>query len=198
MGKITSKIHIFVKQFLVTYDIITTIVLSLDGGKRGVRIKQEGAERMNKKVFAAVAATAVLSVSMLFQAAASGGDPGSSTDPLVTKSYVDQSISNLMTALSGSASTGTGAMPVYEPVQLVYGQRLQGGEGAEIIMRSGSGRCFSAVESGLVDVTGGREIFDGQTVEQNHMLIVSRADGRGVEVTSDDAWFIVRGSYTIE
>ncbi len=153
---------------------------------------------MNKKTIAAISAAAVMSISMLFQAVAAGGDPGSSTDPLVTKSYVDQSISSLMTALSASSATGTAAVPVYEPVQLVYGQKLRGGEGAEIIMRSGSGRCFSAVESGLVDVTGGKEIFHNQTVEQNHMLIVSRDDGRGVQVTSDDAWFIVRGNYTIE
>jgi hypothetical protein len=112
-------------------------------------------------------------------AAASGADttPGSEADPLVSKSYVD-----------GKTS--------YVPLQLQPGQSLIGDEGTEIILRSGEGTAIDNGANGVSDISSGRDLMSGMKVELNHLLLVPRADGRGIKV-STEAWVLIRGSYTI-
>lgn len=112
-------------------------------------------------------------------AAASGADstPGSEGDPLVSKSYVD-----------GKTS--------YVPLQLQPGQSLIGDEGTEIILRSGEGVAIDNGANGVSDISGGRDLMSGMKVELNHLLLIPRSDGRGIQV-STEAWVMIRGSYTI-
>lgn len=112
-------------------------------------------------------------------AAASGADttPGSEADPLVSKSYLD-----------GKTS--------YVPLQLQPGQSLIGGEGTEIILRSGEGTAIDNGANGVSDISGSRDLMSGMKVELNHLLLVPRGDGRGIKV-STEAWVLIRGSYTI-
>jgi len=83
-------------------------------------------------------------------------------------------------------------------VRAVGGQRIIGGEGTEIILRGGQATAFTSGPDGLVNVTFGTELFGGESIPANHLLIVPRADGRGVNVHSAEAWFIIRGEYTIQ
>ena len=91
----------------------------------------------------------------------------------------------------------------YEVVHLKQGQTLLADEVCEIILRSG--QAAAVVQSpenvkagvGLSDVTAGSEVTNGQSIQRNHLLLVARADGRGILVTSGEAYLMVRGAYVI-
>lgn len=87
--------------------------------------------------------------------------------------------------------------PAFLPVQLLSGQCLIGGEGAEIIFRSGNANVYSENDMGVIDVSSGKELFNGEGISTNHLLIVARKDGRGVRATKD-SWFMVKGGYSIK
>ncbi len=133
--------------------------------------------------------------------------PGSSADPLVSKSYVDEKISELLGVLSTSGGYNTGDSAnsasqtnadTYTPVSAQSGQIILGGEGTEIILRSGSAVGYCEGENGIANVTIGADIGNGTIVGKNNLLIVPRNDGRGVKVSGNgEAWFLIKGSYEI-
>ena len=104
-------------------------------------------------------------------------EPGSGSDPLVSKSYVD-------------------AKTAYIPVQLTAGQKMIGGAGTEIILRSGIATAIGNSENGIADLTGGADLMTGASVELNHLLLVPRNDGRGITAVTD-IWVMVRGEYSV-
>lgn len=117
----------------------------------------------------------VLGVSI---AMAATNQPGSEADPVVTKSYVDSRTS-------------------YSPISLTAGQKLIGGEGTEIILRSGEATAIDNGANGISDLTIGTDLMTGSQVVTNHLLLVPRKDGRGITATTD-IWVMVRGTYTIQ
>ncbi|MCL2699272.1 MAG: hypothetical protein FWE68_03080 [Defluviitaleaceae bacterium] len=152
-----------------------------------------------KKQFAILLAAALAIVMILTV----GATPGGVDDPLVSRSYVDDRFNQLLTVLAALSDGGVISQPnesapaaAYAPVSVLRGQMLIGGEGAEIILRSGRAVGFVPVANGIVNITTGAEIFDGDEIHRNNMLIIPRDDGRGVLVT-DDAWFLVKGEYSI-
>ena len=120
------------------------------------------------------------SVLILGMGIASGAvsTPGSETDPVVTKSYVDSKVS-------------------YTPVRLDAGQKLIGDEGTEVILRSGEATAIDNGANGISDITAGKDLMTGYTVAANHLLLIPRKDGRGIAV-STEAWVMVRGNYTVQ
>ena len=156
-------------------------------------------------VLLALALTAAGAVALLAQ-----GAPGSDMDPVVSKSYVDMRIEQVMSLMTGAqpetdANVDADALrqsiidelrtepAAFAPVQAFLGQVLMGGEGAEIILRSGTAAGFVTGENGLVNATEGVEVMNGYDVPANHLILVPRDDGRGIVVTSEEAWFIVKG-----
>jgi len=140
--------------------------------------------------------------------------PGSETDPLVSRSYLEE-------RLRGVQDSNTSQMPdellnfivdevtrrvlevpletsswVHRAVSANTGQIIVGQEGTEIILRSGSAVVYTEVQNGLANITTGEEVFYGAEIGLNNMLIVPRGDGRGVRVTSP-SWFMIKGEYTI-
>jgi len=111
-------------------------------------------------------------------AVASNDVPGSPEDPVVSKSYVDQRTSFL-------------------PVMLGEGQSLIGGAGAEIILRSGEATAIDNGENGVSNLTAGTDLMTGAQVGTNNLLLVPRADGRGIKALVDETWVMVRGEYEI-
>lgn len=138
-------------------------------------------------------ASAIVVVGTAFAA-----DAGSEGDPLVSKSYVDDKISQV-TALIKSGGT-SGVVPTsgtsYEPVYVSVGQTIYGGEGTELILRAGKGNVVIKGADGIVDATTGGDLKGGKAATKNHIMIVPRDDGRGIKVT-EAAWFLVKGSYKI-
>lgn len=91
--------------------------------------------------------------------------------------------------------------PIYnfEVVYLTKGQSLMATDACEVILRSGAADAVSPFdEQGLADYTSGAELLNGAKLTVNHLNLISRGnDGRGLIVTSDDAYLMVRGGYTI-
>jgi hypothetical protein len=141
-----------------------------------------------KKILAGLAV--MISVFALTVAvSAASGTPGSESDPVVTKSYVDSQIAQLK---SSGVSTDS-----YKAVQLTAGQKLIGGEGTEVILRSGEATAIDNGANGVSDVTGASDLMTGQTIALNHLLLIPRSDGRGLHAITE-AWVMVRGSYSIQ
>jgi len=104
--------------------------------------------------------------------------PGSYEDPLVSQSYLEQFVELVV-------------------VELASGQRLEGGAGTQIIVRSGPARAVASSSGGMCDVTSGRDLTSNERVSANHLLLVPRNDGRGI-LAEGKVWALVRGVYTIK
>jgi len=168
--------------------------------------------KKSKKLLLILLCGSILTLTFMLSAAATPA-PGSEEDPLVTRSYVNRLISDL-SGLSGGGTLSTqqmdaivnevasrlagggGASDVFTPVQLMSGQTLFGHEGTELILRSGSAIVQASGSDGLANVTNGTDQNAGATIERNHLLIVPRADGRGIHATSD-VWVLVKGGFII-
>ncbi len=128
--------------------------------------------------------------------------PGSSSDPVVTKSYVDSVVAGLQTKLdalemaqntTGSAVTASSFTVVTVPA----GSKLIGGEGAQFILRSGSATAIDNGADGVSDLTAGVDLKGGAAVAKNHLLLVPRNDGRGISCSSK-CYVMVLGEYTLQ
>jgi len=75
------------------------------------------------------------------------------------------------------------------------GRILVAEAGVEVILRSGQATVIAG-PNGLVDITAGLDIANGEQVSQNHLLLVPASDGRGL-LFSTDAWIMIKGGYTI-
>jgi len=126
-------------------------------------------------------------------------EPGSPDDPLVSKSYVDAKIAEALNqtgAQSGQVPQASQSAGAFTPVNLYTGQIVTGDEGTEMILRSGSGVAYHTGDDGIVDITDGQELFNGDETVKNHLIIVPRSDGRGIMVL-EDSWLIIKGGYHI-
>ena len=152
--------------------------------------------------------------------------PGTASDPLVTQRYVDELIADLqaqINSLQNQINTGGGSsQPVgggitsaertaivneilltmgesqvipFTPVFVPRGSTLIANAGVEIILRSGSANVIAG-PNGLVDVTAGRDIANGQAVSRNHLILVPATDGRGLNFLSD-SWIMIKGGFII-
>ncbi|WP_438348831.1 hypothetical protein ACP8HI_25140 [Paenibacillus sp. FA6] len=140
------------------------------------------------------------------------GQPGTSDDPVVTKSYVDQQIQKV---LGGGTTTPTPAptVPTNPPnngavstsnavviVDVKPGEKLIAEAGAEFIVRNGKAIIYSLDANGVADLTDGKDIVNGQAIVTNHLLSFPR-DGRGITVQDGQKYglvVMVRGGYSIQ
>lgn len=151
-------------------------------------------------------------VVLLVGARVSFSEPGSESDPLVTLSYVDTKITQLQYYID-SKLTGNNQGPdkesSWEVVEVSAGKSIIGKAGTEMILRSGRAKSISnisivsengteyIVDNGLTDVTNGKDLTKGMDISTDHLLIVPRDDGRGVQCTAD-SFFLIKGNYRIE
>ena len=115
------------------------------------------------------------------------GSPGSDSDPLVSKSFVEKYIRDMMKDSGGD----------WQTVQLPSGKVLSCDAGAEFIVRSGKAVMVDSTGNGLPDLTDGINVMAGQTAAKNHLFIVPRSDGRGVKAV-DSVWVMYKGSVTVK
>lgn len=135
-----------------------------------------------------------------------GTTPGTTDDPVVTKSYVDQQIQQ---ALNGGGGGNTNPTNPTQPSQgadevknvaLKPGKILIADAGTEFIVRSGNAVIYTEVASGVADLTDGKDLLNGETAPKNHLLSFPR-DGRGIQVKegqTSNLIVMVRGGYTIK
>jgi len=158
-----------------------------------------------KKIAIALAAAAVVTGGVVL----ANNGYSSSSDPLVTLSYVNSTLKSqiieevlkeLAVTLPGATETSSTA---FEVVELKKGETLMSTGSCEIILRSGTAEAVITSEVnlanniGLSDLTTGTEITNGNKIKTNDYIIIPRGDGRGAFVTSDNAYFMVRGEYEI-
>lgn len=149
--------------------------------------------KIKKSIIAVGAAILLLGTTVVFS------EPGSNEDPLISLSYLNNSIEQVKTYIDNkiaNISGGTSSSNELKVVEVKKGQFLIGYAGTEIILRGGKGKAVVSELGGLSDVTAGNDIGKDVVIPPNHLLIIPRDDGRGIFVTAD-AVFMVRGNYDI-
>lgn len=144
---------------------------------------------------------------------------GDSTDPLISKSYLDNIlVPNILSQIdtkidqklatldvggtnnnnnnSGFGNNTTTGSNIYVSVQVSAGQIVLGDEGTQFILRSGSATSVCPGANGLVDTTAGIDIGEGSTIQPNHVYITPRDDGRGLHMYTD-GYVMIKGNYSI-
>ena len=168
-----------------------------------------------------IAVLLVIAALTLTVSAASSNSYDSENDPLVSLSYVEQVLKpeiiekakeDIIKELKnqypnlGDASTGGSediANSEFEVVHLRGGQILMAESSCEIIMTAGSGKVLITSETnlaagvGLNDLTSGNRLLANDSLPAGHLVLIPRADGRGVAVISSEAYFMVRGEYSV-
>lgn len=156
-----------------------------------------------KKLLMTLAAVLILALGVAVGAVAASS-LGTQSDPLVTKSYLDQVLTpqlqsqyqaqldsqfkDIESEIAGIASSATGN---FTAVSLSSGQVLSASAGCEIILRSGSATAVG----GLSDITDGAAVSSGSSIAANH-LCVAGAAGDGVRA-SGAVTLLVRGVFNI-
>ncbi|MCL0032187.1 hypothetical protein M1N06_00210 [Peptococcaceae bacterium] len=106
--------------------------------------------------------------------ATGSGDPGSASDPLVTRSFVERYISDRLSEIEIDVSQ-------WEIVRVEAGGTVIGFAGTELVLRSGKAVCIDPTANGILNVTDGGNVYNGQVVPRNNMLVFPRSDGRGLK-----------------
>jgi hypothetical protein len=148
--------------------------------------------------------SAILSVTVSLAA-----EVGSSSDPLVTLSYLnDTYLSTILSKVDGKISARNSALisqigssgnstsgDTFKVLSLSKGETLTGGIGCEVLLRAGTAVCAASSAPGLVDETTGGTINNGASLAQNHLYMMT-IENRGVKA-SGSVKLLVRGTYSI-
>jgi hypothetical protein len=148
--------------------------------------------------------TAALGIALALAATGMAySEPGTESDPLISLSYLEERLDELKDYIDSKVASNGEQIPSNPSdnslvvVELFNGQMLIGDAGSEIILRSGSATAITSPSGGLSDVTAGTDITEGKPIPANHLLIIPRSDGRGIFVTKNSTFVMVRGGYTI-
>ncbi len=122
-------------------------------------------------------------------------------------SNINAAVASILASLESEDNKPMSA--AYETVRLTYGQKIFSQKNSfEVILRTGEAEVISPFsygtdeeveyEQGIADITAGVDLGDGTAVDKNHMLVIpTGGDGRGLLVTSEYAYILVRGEYYI-
>lgn len=138
----------------------------------------------------------LVAVALLMGAAVGIGVRGATQDDstvLVSLDYIESVLKPWVKEQTNGSDSS------YTVVYMTKGQRLFAEDALELVVRSGSVNAISpTANQGLSDMTAGAEILDGKKVPVNHQVMIPRGDGRGIIITSNESYVMVRGPYTIE
>lgn len=140
---------------------------------------------------------------------------GSSSDPLITLSYLEDKLTpeilaeveelldarqddmakefNKIVSQQGVSTSGDN----YSVVTLNNGQKLIGKAGCEVMLRIGSAVCTAQSSPGLIDISAGSSINNGTALTANHLYLITIADN-GITASANGVKVLVRGDYTIK
>ncbi|BEP28267.1 hypothetical protein [Helicovermis profundi] len=131
-------------------------------------------------------------------------EPGTDGDPIITESYLELRLSELNKTLlykieeiKKSISSTSTNVNSYEVVNVKKGDIIYFGGNAEVILRAGEATAIAGKNGGIADLTTGIDLASGDKVVLNHLLLIARDDGRGMNLISD-AWIMVKGNYTLK
>ncbi len=145
----------------------------------------------------------IFTLSLIFiflfvQLVTAAGEPGSTDDPVVTKSYVDSMVQDLRNQINTLKNqTPASGSAAFETISISTGTYLYTGNGTEIVVRSGFAKALlGTTGAGLSDVTSATDLSNGVIVPKNHLLISARDDNRGIYATTQ-CYVLVRGVYKV-
>jgi hypothetical protein len=155
-----------------------------------------------KPAFKVVLMTCIISLFILGIHIANGAlaDPGTDSDPIVAKSYVDEKVGVLQQQIQQlTTGSGSGGSQYTILQNLKSGQKILTGENTEIIVRVGTSKALKGEMGRLVDLTSDTagDLLEGMIVPLNHLVLSARNDGRGIIVETDGSVVVVRGLYTL-
>ena len=125
------------------------------------------------------------------------GQAGTATTPPPAPAETEAAPAETESVPADTEAPANSAMPItdYDVVYLTKGQTIVGS--SEFILRSGSAISTCPGINGITDITDGVDLTDGMEIPWNHLLLVPRDDGRGITVTSVEAYIMARGQYTV-
>ncbi len=170
--------------------------------------------------------TATLVLALLAVGALTVGAEYTDSDPLVTLSYINETVIPKITeevktavlAILDEREAEKEEIPEpevpavteeslqslkYSVVLLENGQKLMasGGEtsSTEIILRAGKVLAISPFsDQGIADLTSSKELYNNDPLVKNNYSIIPRgSDGRGIVAVDGNAYILVRGEYEI-
>ena len=129
--------------------------------------------------------------------------PGTNEDPLISLSYINDTLLPEIYAYinekvdSIANSNQTNESSEFKVIDVKKGQKIQGGNGCEMILRMGSATIVASKSGGLSDVTDGYDLGQDTPMPANHLIIVPVGDGRGITMTADGK-IMIKGTYTLK
>ena len=176
------------------------------------------------KNFRRRALPALLALTLLLGTGAAMATGGNKTDPLVTLSYLEDTVipeilaklntdtkalnKELKSDLAAQidiyesdmeqllkAGTNVGS-DTYVLVTLSRGQTMSLDVGCEMMLRVGTVTVNAATAPALIDVTTGGTINSGASLVKNHLYMATISD-RTLTPTADTVKLLVRGGYTV-
>jgi hypothetical protein len=119
-------------------------------------------------------------------------------DQVTYEKKLDDKIIAYRAELSNQSGSGeNSASALFSLVELASGQTLIGSVGCEMMLRVGSAQCVSSESPGLIDVTSGAVLENGQNLVKNHLYMVT-IEGRSVKALGGTVKLMVQGSYQIQ
>lgn len=107
----------------------------------------------------------VLAALLLMARGAHAVEPGSKDDPIITRSYLETLYSWQLNSLQ-------------------EGQTLSLDMGVQFVIRSGTAVVVGVGSEGLVDLTAGKELKDGEIIPPYHLILSPASDRRGLRARS--------------
>ncbi|MFZ5969470.1 MAG: hypothetical protein ACOYVK_20105 [Bacillota bacterium] len=161
----------------------------------------------NSKIYMITLCTFIFIIGFAQISKAGYFEPGSKDDPVVTQSYVekrneqlkyyiDQKTDELAKQIQNGQGGGQG--PVFEIIELQKGQKIICGASTELIIRSGGAKAIASQAGGLANLISGVDLSTGQNVTPNQLILSPRNDGRGIEITENRTFILIKGSYSIQ
>lgn len=127
--------------------------------------------------------------------------PGDGNDPIVTLSYINDTVIPSLkeyvdSKIASAPQTPTGSSSSYNLVNVKAGQKIIGSEGTEFVLRMGSGTIVATANGGVADLTDGTDLADGSPIPANHNLLSPKNDSRGLHMSTDGI-ILIKGTYTV-
>lgn len=153
-------------------------------------------------------------------AATSNSEPGSTGDPLVTKSYLEQVIREMGGSNQGSSSgSSNGGSSVnssdidelqlqidnmqtklnqaapYKKIKVAAGKTITGSTGAEIILYSGTAVTSTSYKTGIIDLVQGKCIVTNQNLVKYHPYLIATKSSIKIKTAGT---VLIKGAYTLK
>lgn len=110
---------------------------------------------------------------------------------------INRNLTEMQSQLADGLEQAKSASATMRVIRLDAGQRLIGGEGAELVLRSGRALVIDITAQGIADLTAGRNLMQGDAVPAQHLMLIPRADGRGLHALTE-IYLLVRGEYVVQ